>query len=393
MALTMIAVAADAQVPSAEGVRITLEAAQPKVRASEPVMIRFTLQNTSAAPISVLKWNTPLEGFNSDMFEVIQGGRRVPYVGRVVKRANPEAGDYATIEPGAAASADVNLAEAYALRDAGGVEVRFQADLLDVATGRSQAAASRKQMRAVYGVRSNTVLIEAVEARPGPALPPAPTLTPSTAETAKTASAKAPAFKNCSSTQQTTLATVHTNAAQLAAGSILALAFTSDPKRATAQRYKSWFGAYTASRYATVLDHYQKIHGAYANQTVTFNCDCDSSYYAYVYKNRPYEIWLCKAFWSAPMMGTDSKAGTVVHETSHFTVVADTDDHAYGQANCRTLASNNPANAVDNADSHEYFAENTPAEKMGLERLVLTLAVVAATLGLGLMWRRRQSAA
>ncbi|MEO8196116.1 MAG: M35 family metallo-endopeptidase [Thermoanaerobaculia bacterium] len=30
--------------------------------------------------------------------------------------------------------------------------------------------------------------------------------------------------------------------------------------------------------------------------------------------------------------GTDSKAGTLVHEMSHFNVVASTDDHAYGTA-------------------------------------------------------------
>ncbi|HEV8631557.1 MAG TPA: M35 family metallo-endopeptidase, partial [Thermoanaerobaculia bacterium] len=49
------------------------------------------------------------------------------------------------------------------------------------------------------------------------------------------------------------------------------------------------------------------------------------------------------------------------HETSHFTVVAGTDDWAYGQSACKSLALSNPTNAVDNADSHEYFAENTPA--------------------------------
>ena len=32
----------------------------------------------------------------------------------------------------------------------------------------------------------------------------------------------------------------------------------------------------------------------------------------------------------------------------------------YGQAGAKSLAISNPANAVDNADSHEYFAENTP---------------------------------
>jgi len=80
------------------------------------------------------------------------------------------------------------------------------------------------------------------------------------------------------------------------------------------------------------------------------------------------------------MTGTDSKAsapcspklakssliyyiqgGTLVHESSHFTKNGATDDHVYGQSACKSLAQSNPAMAVDNADSHEYFAENNPA--------------------------------
>ena len=73
-------------------------------------------------------------------------------------------------------------------------------------------------------------------------------------------------------------------------------------------------------------------------------------------------MYLCNAFWSAPNTGTDSKAGTLVHETSHFNVVASTDDWAYGQSACKSLAKSNTTKAVDNADSHEYFAENNPSQ-------------------------------
>jgi peptidyl-Lys metalloendopeptidase len=59
--------------------------------------------------------------------------------------------------------------------------------------------------------------------------------------------------------------------------------------------------------------------------------------------------------------GTDSKAGTIVHEQSHFTVNGGTKDYVYGQAAAKRLAISNPAQAIMNADNHEYFAENTPA--------------------------------
>ena len=93
-------------------------------------------------------------------------------------------------------------------------------------------------------------------------------------------------------------------------------------------------------------------------------------------------IYLCGAFWNAPMTGTDSKVsitsyrlmcaldtssflsrlqgGTLVHEASHFTKNGGTQDYVYGQHNCQSLAQNDPDKAVHNADCYEYFAENNP---------------------------------
>jgi peptidyl-Lys metalloendopeptidase len=91
------------------------------------------------------------------------------------------------------------------------------------------------------------------------------------------------------------------------------------------------------------------------------DCSCtDAGVYAYVFANQPYKIYACPVFWTAPALGTDSKAGTMIHEMSHFTVVAGTQDFVYGQSGAAALAISNPANALRNADNHEYFAENTP---------------------------------
>ena len=73
-------------------------------------------------------------------------------------------------------------------------------------------------------------------------------------------------------------------------------------------------------------------------------------------------VYLCGAFWNAPPTGTDSQAGTLIHEASHFTDNGGTQDYAYGQDACMDLASSDPATAILNADSHEYFAENTPEQ-------------------------------
>ena len=66
-------------------------------------------------------------------------------------------------------------------------------------------------------------------------------------------------------------------------------------------------------------------------------------------------------FWSAPDTGTDSKAGTLVHESSHFVADGGTEDYSTGQYETKNLATSDPSSAIFNANSHEYFAENNPA--------------------------------
>ena len=114
-------------------------------------------------------------------------------------------------------------------------------------------------------------------------------------------------------------------------------------------------------RWAEARTHFERSRDAFQTQALTLDCSCKKKgTYAYVYPNQPYKIYVCGAFWSAPMTGTDSKGGTLVHEMSHFNVVAGTDDVVYGQSGAKNLAITDPAGALNNADSHEYFAENNP---------------------------------
>jgi peptidyl-Lys metalloendopeptidase len=164
------------------------------------------------------------------------------------------------------------------------------------------------------------------------------------------------AFNRYTASQQTTVTQA------LAAGSAMASDGDAYMARGTiGARYVKWFGADDAARVNTVKSHFASLKDAFATKPVTVDCGCKKTYYAYVYPTQPYVIYVCKAFWTAPMTGTDSKGGTLVHEMSHFNVVAGTDDWVYGQSGAASLAISNPANAIDNADSHEYFGENTPA--------------------------------
>ncbi|QRV77969.1 peptidyl-Lys metalloendopeptidase [Ceratobasidium sp. AG-Ba] len=176
-------------------------------------------------------------------------------------------------------------------------------------------------------------------------------------------SKRAVSFTGCNPTQQSQIAEAATASDNYVAE---ANAYLASISSGTA-RYTTWFGSFRASRYDTVVSHFNRI-GTDATAT---NYDCTAcrtepginfaTTFAYVDPSLPGKINLCGQFWSAPITGTDSRAGTIVHENSHFTVNGGTDDHAYGQNDSQALAKSNPAQAVDNADNHEYFVENNPA--------------------------------
>ena len=80
--------------------------------------------------------------------------------------------------------------------------------------------------------------------------------------------------------------------------------------------------------------------------------------FAFVKPADPSRIFVDKAFVLAPLTGENSRPGTLTHEMSHFVLAGGTKDIAYGIANCKFLARKNPALALANADSFEFFVEN-----------------------------------
>ncbi len=333
-------------------------AAGLELRLSEPAQkdfgsgkIVYSVSNTTNAPVQLLRWQTPVDGVDNNLFAVMQNGQPVAYVGRLVKRPAPTDKDYIELAPGQNLTVEVDLTAYYDMRKGGQFTVRYARSAGDVV--RDAAEAKRG------GVQGGIVDFE----RPaGDSV----TIYADAAVDAFDSQDKASggvgifaatnSYVGCTTTRQNQIATARSSASTYANNSKSYLAAGTQ-----GSRYTWWFGAYNSSRYSTVRTHFNNIYSALTSQPFTFDCSCTDSAYAYVYPTQPYKIYLCKAFWSAPNTGTDSKAGTIIHETSHFNVVAGTDDWAYGQTAAHNLAVSNPSRAVDNADSHEYFSENTPA--------------------------------
>jgi peptidyl-Lys metalloendopeptidase len=334
-------------------------------KAEESQTLRFTLTNNSDTTLNVLKWHTPLAGADSDMFRVEKAGKQAIYMGRIVHWAFPKPEDYLTLEPKASKSVEFDLTEAYDIHEPGDYSVEYKSYILDVGKeepeGLSKRAAKRREFNPV-SVRSNTVEFRLQNSRKPRQL--------KGVEFDRIAqlqeiAAKVPTFRNCSSDRQNILSNALAEAAKIASESKGILLNTVQSDRPNALRCTTWFGAYDSHRYDVVKSNFGMIWDALVNKDIIFNCTCDiPNAYAYVYPSKPYEIFLCNAFWNAPLNGTDSQAGTIVHETSHFYVVASTNDHVYGQSGCQSLAKTDPGKAIANADSHEYFAENNPYLEM-----------------------------
>ena len=306
---------------------VTISADKSGFGTSDAVLVNVTISNTGKNTVKVLKWFTPVDDVEEALFKVTRDGAAVDYVGAHYKRLAPTGNDYINLKSGESFTSTVDLGQYYDLSATGSYEIEYNYDVT--------ALASNKLQLGVEG-RSAPELIIVPEAVTGTT-----------------------SFNKCTTAQQSALVTARTNASNYAANALSYLNANNQ-----GPRYTTWFGVYNSARYSTVTSHYAAIGNAMDTKPVTFDCSCKKkNVYAYVYSNQPYTIYLCGVFWNAPATGTDSKAGTLVHEMSHFTVVAGTDDWAYGQTNAKALAISDPNKAIDNADSHEYFAENTPAQQ------------------------------
>ncbi|KAM6503455.1 hypothetical protein JOM56_000398 [Amanita muscaria] len=124
------------------------------------------------------------------------------------------------------------------------------------------------------------------------------------------------------------------------------------------KRFEDWFGEPSKFGFSTVHSHYGNLKNE-NYMSFTYDCTCNlPTVFAYVRPAKHGVIHLCQEFWAVSCMGTDSQAGTILHETSHFQQNGGTFDYAYGQDDSMQLAIDDPNEAAMNADSHEYFAEN-----------------------------------
>ncbi|WP_047248778.1 M35 family metallo-endopeptidase [Chromobacterium subtsugae] len=335
---------------------------QPVVSAGQDVDVVLTYRNTGKETLHVYRWFVPGKELQEQFLAVNVNGKPAEYLGPRYKRVVPSLRDTVALAPGATLNAKVRVSEYYDLSKPGQLSVRFESSSNKVLNRSLPAGVNAKQAAAPQAdeaISSNVVGAYSAGSV-------SPLLTKSKAAKqewqvlSRSAVSGVSYAGNCSVSQQSQSRDGVLAASAMASETAAYLAGTPSGT----PRFTTWFGKYSQANWTTAKSHYVNIKDALDSKPIKLDCSCtDGGTYAYVYPGQPYTVYLCGAFWTAPTKGTDSKGGTLVHELSHFTVVAGTQDHVYGQAGAKSLAKSNPAQALDNADNHEYFAENTPAQQ------------------------------
>jgi len=308
--------------------------------------IVVSVTNHSKQDIEVLKWNTPFEKtLSADIFNVNMGSTDNTYLGIAIKRTQPKDSDYILFEAGTTERVSINMPTYYSMKKKGDYKVSFDGTF-------------KYRLLDTTQLKTNEMTKKTV-----------PTITftfvPNAQQKRTSAFKQIAKFNTCTQSEIKILKVAHDDAIIISKASMDVL--NKAPKKTTSERYVTWFGKANEKRQKTVTEGFQKIYDAFENKNISFDCgtckedsDMYNDNYAYVHPNAEYQIYLCGAFWRSSKTGTDTQAGTLVHEVSHFTAVAGTDDHAYGQENAKKLAKVTPEKAINNAENYDYFAENNP---------------------------------
>lgn len=302
------------------------------------VEVRFTNVGTDAAPLA--RWMIDGAGIDASHLVVTQAGVAVRYLGARVKRRAPTAEDVVTLAPGETRTAVFDLATHFDLRSGG----TFQVDLAPMLSLRAGSPTDATSPLGAGGLLVAEPRMLRAGADPG----------------AAAVAAAAPG--ECTADDREVIASSANAARQYVRDSLRYLAGTTP----LGERYTWWFGPNDSARQATVTTTYANMLQKFDARAPRYSCSpsaCSPGVFAFVYPtDATHTVSLCSAFWSADVTGTDSKAGSLVHEMSHFVTIGSTQDYAYGQTDAHGLVTaGSYSQAIHNADSHEYFAENTPA--------------------------------
>jgi peptidyl-Lys metalloendopeptidase len=330
----------------ANGLSVSITPTALSFSSTQKVPVTLTYENNDATTQLIYKWGLPSGELEYPLFTVTLNGENVIYLGRLVKRVKSTVADTIPLPPGKKISVIIDLSAAYDMRNTGEYTIQFEVD----ANALLYTADSNSATQPADSVLQSEPITLFVKGR-------ANVLSKATVQNEAVKGTIIYGYVGCSQSEQAAIESAIPVASQVAGSCVSYLGALTMGK----PRYTTWFGTYSTNNWQILKTHFNNINIVLKYYYMSFDCSCtDPGVFAFVNPSLPYKIHLCDAFWTGPLTGVDSKAGTLIHELSHFTVLAGTKDYAYGHDKCKELAIASPAKAIQNADSHEYFAENTP---------------------------------
>jgi len=346
-------------------VRIQLEV-DPWQARDTSFQLSFSVQNVGDGRVFLSTVHNPLEGLLSNCLKVKRDGRPVFYDGPLIKRIEPQADEYVFLEPGQSVSNIVDLSTCYQTSLPGRYEVTFDAyiDVIDAESEiKTEKPSLSESIQRSIRVKSEPVRFLTKIGRVGRATlgevarrmdEESSIIALATLELKDNAKKTVlqPKLIGSSAERKKQVSAAHLAGYRLCDAALKRL-------KKPGARYEEWFGIYKANRYIRVETTYASTKKRMETTTFTYHlkpgAKCQENFYAYTLPGAS-QIWLCKQFWNAPAAGTNSKAGTVLHEHTHASAGTDDILGYYGQAKCRQLAKKSPTKAVRNADNYEYYA-------------------------------------
>ena len=147
---------------------VDLKLNSQQYKAKDQQDLKFTLTNNSNERVSVLKWQTPLEGIKNDMFWVKRQEEVAVYLGKLVKRSAPGTHDYITLNPKESVSTNIDISEVYDISKSGNYTIEFDSRVLDVGTEEPHTLSARLDDKAepkIERLRSKVVDFDLLEDR------------------------------------------------------------------------------------------------------------------------------------------------------------------------------------------------------------------------------------
>jgi len=289
-----------------------------------PLTIEFTVSNPSEFDETFLQWGTPFEGIWDDLFDIRdENFNKVTYAGILMRRGDvPIDSEYVTIPAGDKKSIVVDLGENYEFTATGKYMVRVNLPHYN---------------ELIFTPDDNQVEVFQLDTVPERRPVGAPQ-----------------AWTNCNSNQISIATSAVTGSVSACSRSVSCL----NQANGCSPTYGTWFGSYSDSNWNHVSNIFRTVHARLNLGIGSFNgyCNgpqCTQNTYGYVYPtDTTYTVYMCNLFWTIP----NERINTIVHEMSHFRNLGGTNDYAYGESACRSLAASNPNNACRNADNICYFA-------------------------------------